>query len=172
MAPRDVRPGALLLPNAVLLAGCVAIGAALGAFTDVRPVAVNRVPLPAGQAWWMFGSVLGNNLQVLLHMAAGVATFGIVSILGLAWNGVRVGYDAVVVFGAMTDHAVSLLKYAPFEFSALLMAVAGCESVGLSLFRLLFWNQHTFWWKPTVMYFGGAVALMILAAALEVLTML
>lgn len=169
MAPRDVRPGALLLPNGLLLAGCVAIGAALGAFTDVGPVAVNRVPLPAGQAWWMFASVLGNNLQVMLHMAAGVVTFGIVSILILAWNGVRVGYDAVVVFGA--THAVLLLKYAPFELSALLMAVAGCESVGLSLFRLLFWNQHTFWWKPTAMYFGGAVALMILAAALEVLTM-
>lgn len=117
--------------------------------------------------------VAQRNLYVLALMLLGGLTFGIFTVLILAWNSVLLGFHLHSVLAASISDAMYALIYIPAEFVSLCLMASGAEALGMSIFRCLFFKE-----MPQARHFGlvarywaGSVGVILGAGLLEVIGM-
>ena len=114
-----------------------------------------------------FSVIVETNLRVLALLLLGSGTFGVISILVLAWNSLFLGFHLHSLWIENSAALLYSIFYIPVEFLSLCFMAAGAESLGVWLFQqLLSSEQRRFMHGHSVFCYWVIAAVLALAAAL------
>lgn len=132
----------LVCANALALLCAGSCGAAL-AVAQGRRVEFTRQADAAGVSFTqMVVEVARGNGRVLVHVAAGIVSFGAAGTVVLVINGFRFGMDAAAVAVGSPQELRFVLPHGFLEFVAFTLAAAASQYLGWLLFQLLAFNRR------------------------------
>lgn len=139
--------------NTLVLAGAIACGLSFSDPPAAGPAAVTAAPtrtpgLLSGAAF-----VFSRNLMVVGALLLGACTFGLLTVMTVAWNGYQLGFGFGSLHLASPERAMWVGLYVPIEFGALLIASSAALELSRHLWLTLFHGRD---FRPRV---GTALAL-------------
>jgi uncharacterized membrane protein SpoIIM required for sporulation len=131
---------------------------------DVRPhnVADTRPGVTEGHA----ATILSGNLRVVASLLAGACTLGLMTIRDLFWNAFVFGFGLSALMRSAPELLPQVLRYAPLEFSAFVLAASAGHHLTFTVLRCLAAGD-TPQINSSILVLGTALVMLVAAAVIE-----
>lgn len=110
--------------------------------------------------------IASQNLKVLAIIVCGAVSFGLLSVVALAWNGYVLGFGLAVLWSVAPDGLSLLARYVPLEFGAFVLGSAAAHVTCLRAVRALVLSEPVTL-IPAAALVVIAVVLIVAAALIE-----
>jgi uncharacterized membrane protein SpoIIM required for sporulation len=110
--------------------------------------------------------IASQNLKLLALVVCGAVSFGLLSVVALAWNGYVLGFGLATVWSVAPESLALLARYVPLEFGAFVLGSTAAHVLCLRVVRALFLSEPVAL-TPAVALVFMACGLIVAAAVIE-----